>query len=277
MKSRRHPAGIRSTRVTAVCVTTVAPLRDAAAGQPFDVLRGIQRRALFVDEQAMIGVRADFGSLIRPRHDLDAVVEHTREQRLLVLQRLEMLRLRRRLNVSRAGIPAVDRLFRDDRFEPRHRLAGDVEELPRLRLAKTIDERRRIELETGDNLAAVARARAGADAVAFEHQHGRAGPRQMACRRQTGVAGADDDDVGTRVEDRRDLGARGSGLATGKSRSVSHQYGYSFTSVARPARTSRRRRECGRGALEYSILRLPALPRLSTQHFEPVGRANEDA
>ena len=75
---------------------------------------------------------------------------------------------------------------------------GDVEELPRLRFAKTIDERRRIELETGEHLAAVARARAGADAVAFEHQHGRAGPRQMTGRRQTGVAGADDDDVGAR-------------------------------------------------------------------------------
>jgi len=143
----------------------------------------------------MIGVRADFGSLIRPRHDLDAVVEHTREQRLLVLQRREMLRLCRRLNVSGAGISAVDRLFRDNRFETRHRLTGDVEELPRIRLAKTIDERRRIELETGENLAAVARARAGADAVAVEHQDGRARPRQMTCRRQTGVAGADDGDI----------------------------------------------------------------------------------
>ena len=161
----------------------------------------------------MIGVRADLGSLIRPRHDLDAVVEHTGEQRLLVLQRLEVLRLRRRLNVPRAGVAAVDRFFRDDRFEPRHRLAGDVEELPRTRLAKTIDERRRIEFETGENLAAVARARAGADAVAFEHQDGRAGPRQMTCRRQTGVAGADDDDIRARGD--YDAFCWGSGLGAG--------------------------------------------------------------
>ena len=144
--------GVRHNRRAAAC---------RGSGQPFDVLRGIQRRALFVDQKAMIGVGADLGSLIRPRHDLHAVVEHAREQRLLVLQRLEVLRLGRRLNVSRAGVPAVDRFLRDDRFEPRHRLAGDIEELPRLRLAKTIDQRRRIELEAGENLAAVARARAG--------------------------------------------------------------------------------------------------------------------
>jgi hypothetical protein len=178
--------GMRHNRRAAACRRT---------GQPFDVPGGIQRRALFVDQEAMVGVRADLGSLIRPRHDLHAMVEHPCEQRLLVLQRLEVFRLRRRLNVSRAGVPAVDRFFGDDRFEPRHRLAGDVEELPRRHLAKTIDQRGRIELETGEHLTPVARARAGADTVAFEHQYGRTGPGEMTCRRQAGVAGADDGDV----------------------------------------------------------------------------------
>ena len=44
--------GVRHNRRAAACRCT---------GQPFDVLRGIQRRALFIDQKAMIGVRADLG------------------------------------------------------------------------------------------------------------------------------------------------------------------------------------------------------------------------
>jgi hypothetical protein len=55
-----------------------------------------------------------------------------------------------------------------------------TEEL-RLRLAKTIDERGRIEPETGENLATAARVRAGADTVAFRAPARTRCPRQMTC------------------------------------------------------------------------------------------------
>src|SRR5439155_20944269 len=120
---------------------------------------------------------------------------HPGEQGLVRLQRREVLRLRRRLNVPRARVIAVDSFFQNDPLEPGHRLARDVEQLPRSCLAKTINQRGRIERETRQDLSAVARARAGADAVSLEYEHRRSRARQVSCRGQTRIAGADDNDV----------------------------------------------------------------------------------
>ncbi len=52
-------------------------------------------------------------ALIGAREQLDAMRKHPREQRLLLPEGLEVRRLPRGLNVSRARVAAVDRFFRD--------------------------------------------------------------------------------------------------------------------------------------------------------------------
>src|SRR5439155_17668942 len=99
------------------------------------------------------------------------MVEVRCQQRLFPLERVEMFRLARRLNMSGAPVAAGDVFLVDERFEPRNRVRRDVEELPRARAPITVDQRLRIDLEAGEHLSAVSRARAAADPVAFEHQY----------------------------------------------------------------------------------------------------------
>ncbi len=120
------------------------------------------------------------------------MVEHAREERLLVLESLEVLRLARRLNVPGAGVAAVDPLLSQDRLEPRHRLGPDLVQLPRFRFAEAMNERFWIQLEAGQHLTTVARAGARAHPVALEHEDRRACPRKMPGRRQAGRLMTDD-------------------------------------------------------------------------------------
>src|SRR5262249_41137926 len=56
-------------------------------------------------------------------------------------------------------------------------------------------EGRGVELETGQHLSAVARARTPSGALSLEHDHRRAGASEMARRRKAGITGPDDRDI----------------------------------------------------------------------------------
>ena len=125
----------------------------------------------------MIRVGAELRALARARHELDAVIEHAREQRLLLAKRLEMRRLRRGLQMPGPLVVARDRLVGDQTFQRVNRIEGEIEEPARAGFAEPRDERLRIELHPGEHLPAVPRARAPSDVLPLEHDHGRAGAR----------------------------------------------------------------------------------------------------
>src|SRR6266567_867516 len=77
-------------------------------GESADVLSRIERAAPLVDEQSVKRVAADLGVLISRSDELDPVIERTREQRLLPFEVIEVLRLRRALNVSGARVAALN-------------------------------------------------------------------------------------------------------------------------------------------------------------------------
>src|SRR4029078_9861674 len=106
-----------------------------------------------------------------------------------------MRRLPRRLDVADPLVLAVDALVRDDRLESIDRIARRVERRARARVTVALDERGRIELETGQHLAAVARARPPADILALDDENRCADAREMACGRQTRIGRADQRDV----------------------------------------------------------------------------------
>src|SRR5207245_5135754 len=126
---------------------------------------------------------------------------------------VEMGRLPGGLNVAGPRVLAVDRLFGDERFEARDRLQRGVKELPRASLSKSRNERGRFEPEPGENLTAVARARAPADLLALKHDDRGARAREVPGGGQARISGAHDRDIpaGFGI---RDLGfaVRGSGF-----------------------------------------------------------------
>ena len=125
-------------------------------GETGDVLRRMERGASLVDQQAVVHVAAELRPLVGARHELDAVSEHSREQRLLISKRAEMRRLPRGLQMAGAFVVAGDRLLRYQRFQRSDRVERDLEELSRAPLSEPGDERGGIELHAGDDLAAVA-------------------------------------------------------------------------------------------------------------------------
>src|SRR6185295_691843 len=120
------------------------------------------------------------------------------------------------LKVSRPRVLAVDRFLGDQCFEPVDRRGGGLEKLARARLAESCDQRRRRELEAGENLATVARAGAPADVLALEHEHGCTGPREVPRGGQPGISRADDDHIDARWK--RGLGTWDWGLGTARAR-----------------------------------------------------------
>ena len=124
------------------------------------------------------------------------MIEEAREQRLFVGERLIVRPLPRGLEMAAPGVLARDRFRRDQRVEIGHRRSRHVEEFARARFPVPRDERRGIELQPGQHLAAVARAGAPAGALPLEDDDRRAGEREPPRCRQAGVAGADHDDVG---------------------------------------------------------------------------------
>ena len=80
---------IRSTRAARrsrrAPVANAAPAPVAAAASPSDIPRWLQCATSLVDEQAVVGVAANFGPLLGPRHELDAMAEHARQECLLGL------------------------------------------------------------------------------------------------------------------------------------------------------------------------------------------------
>ena len=126
------------------------------------------------------------------------MLKHSSEQRLLVAKGLEMRPLPGGLDVSDPLVVAVNRRFRDQRLEAIERFARDFEQRPGTTLAISRDQRPGIELEACEHLAAVPRARAPADPLAFDHQHCRPGARELARRREPCVARSNDDNVGFR-------------------------------------------------------------------------------
>src|SRR5258707_3245851 len=109
-----------------------------------------------------------------------------------------MRRLACGLEMSSARQVAVNLFFSNERFEVRDRCACGVKQLAGPRVAEPADEGRRIELQPCEDLAAVARAGAPSNVLAFEHDDRGAGAGQSARRRQTGVAGADDKNIASR-------------------------------------------------------------------------------
>ena len=101
-----------------------APARRAASGQTGHVSRRVDCEAAFVNEQAVIGIAADLGALFSGPDQLDAMIEHARQKRLLLAKRIEMRRLRRRRDVAAAVKAAVDPLVTDELLELRHRGVG---------------------------------------------------------------------------------------------------------------------------------------------------------
>ena len=159
------------------------------------ILRGVERAAPLVHEQSVIAARAELGVLVDTRNERDAMIEDTLEQRLLVSKRVEMRGLVRRLDVPRALVLTVDALIANERFQRRQRGQGDLEQLTRARFAESFDERGRLELESRQDLPAIARAGTPADAFALEHDDGRTGMGELACGRQARVAGANNGHV----------------------------------------------------------------------------------
>src|SRR5439155_24846158 len=84
------------------------------------------------------------------------------------------------------------RFLRDERLETIDRGSTDVEQLARARFAEPPDARGRIELESGEHLPAVPRARAPADLLALQDDDVCARPREMTCGGQARVAATDD-------------------------------------------------------------------------------------
>ena len=58
--------------------------------QAVDVARRIQPAAALVHQDAVIGVAADLAALIGARHEVHRVMEHAREQLLLVAKGVEV-------------------------------------------------------------------------------------------------------------------------------------------------------------------------------------------
>ncbi len=108
--------------------------RDRGAGESLHEARGVEPAAPLVDQQPVIGVAADFRALIGARHQVHVVVEHPRQQRLLLEERVEMRGLERRTEMAGPLVVTGDGVLGDQRFEPDHRLRGDLEQLPRASL-----------------------------------------------------------------------------------------------------------------------------------------------
>jgi hypothetical protein len=166
-------------------------------GQSADIPRWLQCATSLVDEQAVVGVAANLGPLLGPRHELDAMAEHARQQCLLGLEIVEVTVGRRRLDVPNPLVVTLDPLVRDERFEPGDRGGRGFEEIPGAQRPVARDECRRVHAKAGENLTCVPRAGAPSHVLALHHEHVGARPRQRPRRRQPGVSGPDDHDVAT--------------------------------------------------------------------------------
>src|SRR5262249_33686609 len=134
---------------------------------------------------------------------MHAMVEHACQGLLLVAKRVEMRRLPRRLQVAAVLVLAVDRFFRDERLEPIDGGVADAEELARARLAESRHESRRIQLQPGEHLPAVARARAPADVLALEDDDSCARASEMPGRCEARITRANDRHIDTLGRDLR--------------------------------------------------------------------------
>src|SRR5262245_17153466 len=123
------------------------------------------------------------------------MVEDPFENGLLAAQLLEVAGNRGSLNVTHALVLTLDAFVADQLFKPSDRPISSVKKLPGATSPVLPDQRGRIELETGQHLTRVARARARPDVFALDHQHIRAGPGQRSRRGQARVPRTDDDDV----------------------------------------------------------------------------------
>ncbi len=98
---------------------------DAGAGtgsgtdQALHILRRVDRAAPLVDEEAVIAACAKLGRLVGRCDERHGVVEHAREELLLVAEGVEVRRLVRGLYVAGALVVAVDALVADDGLERR--------------------------------------------------------------------------------------------------------------------------------------------------------------
>ena len=133
----RH-APTRLRRATAVPSTIVAPARRADAASPCTYFAGFIAALLLVDHQAVVRVGAELGALPVARQHLHGVVEHARQQRLLVAKGVEMRPLPCRLHVPAARVLAVDSILGDNRFQPCDRRAPGIEQLARTSLRRSV-------------------------------------------------------------------------------------------------------------------------------------------
>ena len=104
----------------------------------------MQRHAGLVQHQAVVAVGAKLSALPGRRDELDVMVEDSREQRLLVLEGVEVGAFPRGLKVSGPFEFAVDRFVVDDALTSAAiAVARDLEQLTRARLAVALHERAR--------------------------------------------------------------------------------------------------------------------------------------
>ena len=165
------------------------------SSQPGDVACRIQSGADFIHHAAVINARPDlcaqFATLYHAQLMLEFACDHFRLPRIIV----EVLLLAGDFQVSATREVAVDALFAHDLLDAIDRVQRRRIHAPGTLAPVPRDELVHSQLHAREHHAAVARTRAPADGLAFQHGNFGAALRQRARRGEPREAGADDGDV----------------------------------------------------------------------------------
>src|SRR5262245_62639797 len=123
----------------------------------------MERRALRVEHQAVVEVAAQLAALLGARHEAHLVAELAGQQLLLPAEVVEISRLEGSVEVATAGESALDALLAAQRLDEVDGGQRGGEQLASALAPEACQERPDAGLEAGQDLAAVARARAPPD------------------------------------------------------------------------------------------------------------------